>query len=162
MSATNYALRPSSDLDAFLFATIGDDDKGTSVSVLSGLVRLNLDPWEKAQELAQLPRGEAQRKLSSLIAALGGMSASRGQPGPIAERLVSLLPKPGRPIGGPRSSILHTSGPSLVTARRLLYGAVALIAVFLLVQTLWSTLSPSPPAFAAPHAAASTAPSIPR
>ena len=51
---------PGSEFNDFLFAPIGEDRNGMSVSVLSGLARTDVDPWKEAASLAQLP-GEKRR-----------------------------------------------------------------------------------------------------
>jgi hypothetical protein len=44
---------PRAEFNAFLFARTGEDRNGMPVSVLSGLARLDMDPWQ--EEAAQLP-----------------------------------------------------------------------------------------------------------
>ena len=46
---------PGAEFNDFLFAPIGEDGNGMLVSVLSGLARLDVDPWQEAAKLAQLP-----------------------------------------------------------------------------------------------------------
>ncbi|MGA7451114.1 MAG: hypothetical protein WBW73_07500 [Rhodoplanes sp.] len=67
-----------SEFDDFLFAPIGEDRNDTPVSVLSALARLDMDPWQEAAELAQLPGETATQRLVSLMAALPD--------GPLADR----------------------------------------------------------------------------
>src|SRR5208283_4791118 len=43
------------EFESFIFASIGEDGNGTPLSVLSGLARLNIDPWLEAAELGRLP-----------------------------------------------------------------------------------------------------------
>jgi hypothetical protein len=78
----------------FLFSSIGEEENGMSLTLLSALARLGVDPWEEAARLAALPKSTA---LGSLVALLGRLPA--GQSGvadrtPIARRLVALLPAP--------------------------------------------------------------------
>jgi hypothetical protein len=83
---------PGSEFNDFLFAPIGEDRNGMSVSVLSGLARTDVDPWKEAASLAQLPGETAIQRLTSLIGAL----PDRASPYPahtIAARLVALLPR---------------------------------------------------------------------
>ncbi|OSQ27674.1 hypothetical protein TH468_20195 [Thalassospira sp. MCCC 1A03138] len=54
--------------DQFLQMPVGDDSKGTSVTVLSMLARLGLDPWQEASDLAALPRKSAWERLDGLVA----------------------------------------------------------------------------------------------
>jgi hypothetical protein len=84
------ALAP--DFDDFLFAPIGEDKNGMMLSVISALARLDVDPWEEAAKLAQLPETTAARRLASLIAALPGRPVTNLDPGTIVPRLIALLP----------------------------------------------------------------------
>jgi len=43
---------PGSEFNDFLFAPIGEDKNGMLVSVLSGLARSDVDPWQEAAKLA--------------------------------------------------------------------------------------------------------------
>ena len=85
-SASIYRL--GTEFDDFLFAPVGDEESGMSVSVLSALARLDVDPREEAANLAQLPAEAAIKRLTSLIAALPGSSSARADPA----RLITLLP----------------------------------------------------------------------
>jgi hypothetical protein len=80
------------EFDNFLFASIGEDRNGMLLSVLSALARLDVDPWEAADELAQLPRETATQRLASLIAALPDRPSAHLTPGTVATRLIALLP----------------------------------------------------------------------
>lgn len=82
-----------SEFDDFLLASIGEDNNGMLLSVLSALARLDVDPWEEAATLARLPKDSATRKLASLIAALPDGPSARPNAGTIATRLISLLPR---------------------------------------------------------------------
>src|SRR6185437_4795881 len=68
--------RPHSVFDDFLYAPIGEDRNGMPLSVLSALVRLDVDPWQEAAKLARLPGEAATQRFISLIAALpAGLTA---------------------------------------------------------------------------------------
>jgi len=84
-----------SEFNVFLFARVGEDRNDTPLSVLSALARLNLDPWQEAAELAQLPRESAIQRLASSIAALAGGPPPHLEHGIIAARLIALLPHHG-------------------------------------------------------------------
>jgi hypothetical protein len=81
------------EFDAFLFASVDKESNGGSLTVLSALVRLDVDPWREAAELARMPREAASERLTSLIAALSGASLASLVPATIADRLVKLLPR---------------------------------------------------------------------
>jgi hypothetical protein len=80
------------EFDNFLYAPIGGDRNEMSLSVLSALSRLNLDPWQEAAELSELPKDTATRRLASLIARLPGGRWTQADSGAIADRLIELLP----------------------------------------------------------------------
>jgi hypothetical protein len=85
-----------SDLNDFLFASVGDEENGMPLSVISALTRLGADPWEEAARLAGLPKALAAEALAPMIARL---PISRPQPSDnlaITQRLVELLPAGGQ------------------------------------------------------------------
>jgi hypothetical protein len=53
-----------SEFNDFLFAPIGEQENETPLSVLSALARLDVDPWQEASRLAQLPKYQAIQDLS--------------------------------------------------------------------------------------------------
>lgn len=85
---------PGTEFNDFLFAAIGEDKNGMEVSVLSGLARSDVDPWQAAAKLAQLPGETATNELAALIGALPDRAASYPDPRTIATRLIALLPRP--------------------------------------------------------------------
>jgi hypothetical protein len=76
-----------SEFDEFLYASVGESNDAMPLSVLSALARQNVDPWQEAAELAQLPTESAIVRLMSVI--------SRPVPEATAARLVALLPHSG-------------------------------------------------------------------
>jgi hypothetical protein len=78
----------------FLYAPIGSERNGMTLSLLSALARLNVDPWEEAAGLSQLPRHTAVQKLASLIARLPPGAGAQADCYAIADRLIELLPRP--------------------------------------------------------------------
>ena len=76
----------------FLYAPVDAGWNGNPLSVLSALARLNVDPWMEAAELAGLPRDSALRRLAELLQRLPSRPWARTEPGPIADRLLKLLP----------------------------------------------------------------------
>jgi hypothetical protein len=83
---------PGAEFNDFLFAPIGEDRNGVLVSVLSGLARLDVDPWQEAADLAQLSGETATQRLASLIGALRDEDPSYLDPRTISMRLIALLP----------------------------------------------------------------------
>jgi hypothetical protein len=82
-----------SDFDDFLYASIGAERNEMPLSVLSALVRLNMDPWEEAAELSELPKHTATQRLTSLIARLPKGRWAHADCDVIADRLILLLPR---------------------------------------------------------------------
>jgi hypothetical protein len=80
-----------SEFNDFLYALIGADRNQMPVTVLSALARLNLDPWQEAAELSELPTKSATQRLATLIARLPGGRWAEDS-GAIADRLIGLLP----------------------------------------------------------------------
>ena len=76
----------------FLYAPIDSDANEMALSVLSALARLDVDPWEEAAQLSELPKDTATQRLASLIARLpGGWTQADARA--IADRLIKLLPR---------------------------------------------------------------------
>jgi hypothetical protein len=121
-----------SEFDDFLFASIGKDQNGTLLSVVSALARLDVDPWQEAGELAQLPREAAIHRLATWIAALpDGPSAPSVHldPGTIAGRLIALLPRQGRSNIASRQTPV---GDGEATGSRAVSYAIVIIMVLML------------------------------
>ena len=68
-----------------------------SLSVLSALARLGLDPWKEATELSELPSDSATQRLATLIMRLPGGRWTQADSRGIACRLIELLPRRGSP-----------------------------------------------------------------
>jgi hypothetical protein len=82
------------EFDRFLYASVGDDNNGMPLTVLSALARMNVDPWEEASKLTQLPRESAVTQLASLLDALGNAPVANLDSARIAAPLIALLPCP--------------------------------------------------------------------
>ena len=82
-----------SEFDDFLYAAIGADRNEMPLSVLSALTRLDLDPWQEAAELSELPKDKAAARLETLIARLPGRRWAKADLRAIADRLIALLPR---------------------------------------------------------------------
>ncbi len=76
------------------------------LSVVSALARLDVDPWQEAAQLAQLPGATATQRLASLLAALPDRPSAQQDPRTIAARLIALLPRRARSNGMPRPTLL--------------------------------------------------------
>lgn len=99
------SLHPDGDeFDPFLFASVGEDQSGYNVTVISALARLGFDPWNEAAELALLGRDAAGSRLGLALSRLADVPGLAPGQGRVAVRLVALLPAPAvaqnKEIGG--------------------------------------------------------------
>ena len=120
-----------SDFDRFLHAQVGREKNGTPISVLSALVRQNIDPWEEAAKLDRLHAEVASEKLATLIATLPGSPATQEGTTAAADRLVGLLPRLVRPI--PHKDAPITKPP--LTDRRTV-ATLIIFSMFLMIMIL--------------------------
>ena len=114
------------EFDEFLFAPIGADGNEMLLSVLSALARLNVDPWEEAAELAELPKDTATQRLASLIARLPGGRWTQADSRAIADRLIELLPNRSSPKVLP---LAYSLGKMSVAAKILICAALGVAAL---------------------------------
>src|SRR5271166_1763212 len=82
-----------SDLNDFLFASVGDQQNGMPLNVVSALTQLDVDPWEEAARLAALPKSLAAEALEPMIARLPIFRRQQSDDLAISQRLVELLPE---------------------------------------------------------------------
>jgi hypothetical protein len=80
-----------SQFDRFLFASLYQD-RETPLSVLSALARQDVDAWQEAARLNQLPKGSAINSLASTIWKTNSERWSPSDASIIAAGLVELLP----------------------------------------------------------------------
>jgi hypothetical protein len=83
----------NSEFNEFLFAPIGDEGNGMTLSVISALARLDIDPWREAARLSALSREKAAEALAPLIARFPSGRWSASDATMIATRLVAFLPQ---------------------------------------------------------------------
>jgi hypothetical protein len=122
------------EFNAFLFASVHEEPADAPLSVVSALARLDIDPWREAAELTRLPRDAAAQRLAHLLANLPSGRSAAPDLGPIAARLIALLPRHGVPEIARRGS---SSGASvLVEPRILLLFLLSLIVSGALVATV--------------------------
>ena len=81
-----------SDLNPFLFADIGTEANGMTLSVLSVFARRGTDPWTEAGRLAALPKRDAADLLAQMIAGMPRSLWPLPDASLIAVRLIGLLP----------------------------------------------------------------------
>lgn len=104
-------LRPESQYDAFLFASVCETNEMT-LSVLSVLARQDVDPWQEADRLAQLSRDQAISSLASKIWKSNSERWSPSEASMQAVRLVELLPSHN---GSPATTLWAGDGNGRLT-----------------------------------------------
>ena len=82
------------EFDGFLYASVGEDNNGMPLTVLSALARVDVDPWEEASKLTHLPQESAVIQLASLLDALRNAPVTGVDPAHGAAALIALLPLP--------------------------------------------------------------------
>jgi hypothetical protein len=114
-----------SDLNQFLFADIGTEANGTTLSVLSVFARRGADPWTEAGRLASLSKADAADSLARMIATMPKSLWALPEAIVIAVRLTGLLP--ARPTVGIRAAGISSAGIRQV-ARQWPTNQIALVA----------------------------------
>jgi hypothetical protein len=122
-----------SDLNDFLFASVGDQQNGMPLNVVSALTRMEVDPWEEAARLAGLPKALAAEALASMIARLPDFQRQQSDNLAISRRLVELLPTPGQAHGPPRAQ-------TGVRDKKYFYAVMVLVCLVLGAVVLYALL----------------------
>jgi len=126
------------EFDEFLCASVGEEKNGMALSVMSAFARRNLDPWQEAARLSQLPRDVATKELCAMIAELPPV-ADRASPRSIAERLMAPLPRSDGSADSPRITL---RGRAALTQRETVRTAAVLL--LLLVSIVFAAISLHP------------------
>ena len=92
MASPDVTALPRSDLNQFLFADVGTEASGMTLSVMSVLARQGSDPWGEAGRLANLPKADATDSLARTIAGMPKSLWNLPDAIVIAARLIGLLP----------------------------------------------------------------------
>lgn len=98
MASPDVTALQRSDLNQFLFADVGTEASGMTLSVVSVFARQGSDPWREASRLAELPKAEATDSLARTIAAMPRSLWNPSEAIAISARLIGLLP--ARPAKG--------------------------------------------------------------
>ena len=93
MSRMDYFRQGGTPFDKFLYAVLGQDRAGNTISVLSALARLGHDPWDEAAELSALSSAAAQTRLQGHMARFPDIPAEAWDPHATIPHLVALLPQ---------------------------------------------------------------------
>ncbi len=108
MSRMDYLRQGGTPFDGFLYADLGQDRAGNTVSVLSALARLGLDPWDEAADLSALSHDKARSRLEGLLARFYDVPGLGRDPGATIPRLVDLLPNASGPKAGQGRALTST------------------------------------------------------
>jgi hypothetical protein len=123
-----------SDLNQFLFADIGTEANGTTLSVLSVFARRGADPWTEAGRLAGLSKADAADSLARMIATMPKSLWALPEAIVIAVRLTGLLP--ARPAVGISSAGIRQVARQWPTNQIALVAACVALALGFIVMML--------------------------
>jgi hypothetical protein len=131
----------NSEFNDFLFAPIGDEGNGMTLSVISALARLDIDPWGEAARLSDLSKERAVQALAPIIARLPGGRWAPADSRDIAMRLVAFLPRRDRiaPPTAAAAGVGAKRGPRDI----LLVAALVVSAIFWFAMALHHQSRPS-------------------
>jgi len=102
--------------NGFLHAEVGEEKNGTRLTVLTALTRLDIDPWQEAARLSDLPRDVAVTALAAAIAQLPEGNWKAADAEAIALRLANLLPNhSSAPLQQPEPRAGATAAPAPTT-----------------------------------------------
>jgi len=102
--------------ERFLGAAVGEDARGTDVTVRSMFARLGVDPWSEASELASLPEGPARKRLEALLERFIDVPTGKPDQSSIAMNLLSFLPRKVKiKVAAPDGTITQRPSWSLPT-----------------------------------------------
>jgi hypothetical protein len=124
----------NSDLKDFLFASVGDEQTGMSLSVISALTRLGVDPWEEAARLAALSKVLAAEALAPMIARLSIGRSQQSDNVATARRLVGLLPMHGHAAAQPSRE------PANAAVKKYVHAIMLLVCLALAAAILFGML----------------------
>jgi hypothetical protein len=142
MPSTDAFALQQSGFNEFLFAPVGTEANGMTLSLVSVFARAGNDPWQEAGRLARLPKSEATESLARSIAGMSTSIWPLQSARTIADRLIGLLPT--RSAGpGQRPSVPAVSAK---TGRALSIALLICVAGLLAFEAgLFTTSNPSNP-----------------
>jgi hypothetical protein len=140
----------NSEFNDFLYAPVGDEGNGMTLSVISALSRLDIDPWQEAARLSALSKEKAIQALAPIIARLPGGQWTDADTPHIAVRLAALLPHRDGPSPSGLAAVIGSRQPHYPAIFLVLYvvGSVA-------ASLIMAAQRPSPPANSAAQTATS-------
>jgi hypothetical protein len=144
--------------DPFLVAVIGEDRNEKTVSVLSALARLDVDPWEEVASLAIMPRALARDRLAALIGALPDAPKMQKSANEVAGDLIGLLPSSGEAMMARAKIVSSGTGLSRDSSNAAPLAIAALLALFLALLAYRGLVDAAPILTHADGAASEVAP----
>lgn len=117
--------RTDSQFDRFLFAPLHENGQ-TPLSVLSALVRQDIDAWQEAARLAQLPKNHAVNSLASTIWKSNSERWSASEASIVAARLIELLPSHNDPYDISISNENNSRNLMMWLAYGIIFGSIAI------------------------------------
>ncbi len=129
-------------LNAFLFAEVGIEQSGSTLTVLSTLARLGNDPWAQAAEWAKMPNAASIDCLTNSILRMPLRGLAYVEARAIATRLVMLLPRQSG----------HVARRPLADLKVREWLPIAAFGVVVGIAVVVSTFAAAPTAFTAPMA----------
>ena len=120
-----HSLNPQ--FDRFLYAPLCERDE-MPVSVLSALTRQNIDPWQLAARLSQLPKAQAVKTLAPIVQESDSGRWSPSEADETAVHLIGLLPTQNN-CGSVPPSMENVKGYLMIwVLHGIFWGALALYA----------------------------------
>jgi len=117
--------RTNSRFDRFLFASLHENGE-TPLSVLSTLARQDVDAWQEAARLAQLPKDHAVNSLASTIWKSNSERWSASEASIVAARLIELLPSQNDSYDSSISTEENSSKLMMWLVYGIIFGSVAI------------------------------------
>jgi hypothetical protein len=146
ISTEAFALK-NSNLNPFLFADVGTELNGSTLTMLSVLARLGRDPWAEAAKWTNLPRAAAVECLTQCIGKMPLGPRSLAETTATVTRLILLLPIQARTAApGVRKAAAVSAIPAWIPIAFLFVCVLISLAVNM-------TTPPAPIAPAAPPSA---------
>ncbi len=108
-----FALKKSG-LEPFLYADVGAEANGSTLTILSVLARLGNDPWAEAARLTALPKAAVIDSLAQSIAQMPLAPAALAGARDSAVRLVQLLPTNTQSLAKVSADLSETGPPNWV------------------------------------------------
>jgi hypothetical protein len=119
--------RTNSQFDRFLFAPLHENGE-TPLSVLSALTRHDVDAWQEAVRLAQLPKDHAVNSLASTIWKSDRQRWSPLEASLVAARLIELLPSQSESRDSPISTEDNSNKLMMWLVYGIIFGSIAISA----------------------------------